>query len=310
MKRPAYQNATCVVTGVGGFLGSAIARTLTQLGACVYGIDDLSTGSIKNIEPEVRFITGDVRDGAIFEQIDTQSIDYFFHFAAPSSIGSFQHAPWESTDITIRGFLNAWHYAQLRNARFIYPSTGSLYSHMTPPHTESGIWNLSALNKYARAKAALELIAGAAFSSSMDAIGLRIFAGYGPGEWHKNNIASVVYLFCVAMAHGEKPLIFGDGLQKRDFVYIDDVVQSIVTLGRDATEPIINIGTGKNHSFNDVIGVINEVLGTDITPEYRAKPDAYLETTLCDTSLLSKYIDPGKTQLKDGVRAIIDSIRG
>ena len=100
----------------------------------------------------------------------------------------------------------------------------------------------------------------------MPSVGLRIFAGFGPGEEHKGEYASVVTLFLNSLMNNKPPVIFGDGTQNRDFVYIEDVVDAIV---RSAEKPIsntvINVGTGKNLKFNDVVQIINRLLGKNIS---------------------------------------------
>lgn len=132
------------------------------------------------------------------------------------------------------------------------------------------------------------------------ALGLRIAAGYGPNEGHKGEYASVVYQWCQLMKKGQRPTIFGDGTQTRDFIYIDDIITNIHELAKAHTTGIVELGTGINTSFNEVVHTINKVLGTKIEPIYVSKPKQYVESTpvkACKT----------RFSLEDGIRKILNA---
>jgi ADP-L-glycero-D-manno-heptose 6-epimerase len=112
-----------------------------------------------------------------------------------------------------------------------------------------------------------------------DILGLRLFAGYGPGEEHKGKYASIIYQFCKQMIKDGRPVIWGDGTQSRDFVFIGDIVNTI-TENLDKTG-IIDVGTGINTSFNEIIKIINQKLGKKIKPIYVKAPKNYTKETLC-----------------------------
>lgn len=151
---------------------------------------------------------------------------------------------------------------------------------------------------YARCKAAVEEIA---LASGVPCLILRIAAGYGPGEAHKGRFASVVYQWCKTMKMGLRPIIYGDGTQTRDFIYEDDIAKAIVKLAKTQTTGIVDIGTGVNTSFNEVVQTINFVLGTYIEPVYVEKPKNYVPETPV------KPVD-FKFSLGDGIREIIASL--
>lgn len=303
-----YRGKNCIVTGGAGFIGQNIVNKLISLGARVVVIDNLTYGAqAKNIHKKAYFIKGDVRNPDIFKKLPKKKYNYLFHFAAPSSNVLFLENLSESIDITIGGFLNTIGYAAKNKIRYIYPSTGSLYNGVKPPHTEKAVLNPNAQNEYAKTKIGLEYMASI-FGSSVNAIGLRILAGYGPGEHHKGRFQGVVYGFCQTMRSGKKPVIWGDGKQRRDFVYIKDIVDVTLTLAINCPERIVNIGTGSDISFKEVVAIINKYLPKKITPSYGKKPKVYLERTTADTKLLRKYYKKPFTKIESGIIETLNSL--
>ncbi len=303
-----YKGKNCIVTGGAGFIGQNIVNKLISFGARVVVIDNLTNGAqARNINKKAVFLKGDVRDSEIFKKLPKKKYDYLFHFAAPSSNALFLENLSSSIDITITGFLNTIRYAAKRKIRYVFPSTGSLYNGVKPPHTEKAVLNPNAQNEYAKTKIGLEYIASI-FGSSVNAIGLRILAGYGPGEKHKGRYQGVVYGFCQTMQKGKKPVIWGDGKQRRDFVYINDIVDITLTLAVNCPEKIVNIGTGSDISFKELVSLINKYLPKKITPTYGRKPKVYLERTTADTKLLRKYYKKPFTSIEDGIEQTLKSL--
>ncbi len=271
-----YRNVSVAITGTTGFLGSQIKKHLWDEGA------------------DVTPIEGDIRNPKTFEQVD-RSCKYLFHFAAPSSQVLFKRQMHHCIETTTLGFLNVANVCMERGIKLIYPSTGLLSS-------PAECWN-----EYARCKKVCEDIH---LGSDLDALGLRIFATYGPKEGHKGNYASVPYLFTRDVLRGRAPVIFGDGNQVRDFVYIKDVVADIVTLADECDKKIVDIGSGESTSFNRLLDVINSVTGADIGPRYEPAPHGYVMETHADT-LASRRIQPApRTSLEDGIRDVVEYIRG
>ena len=140
-------------------------------------------------------------------------------------------------------------------------------------------------------------------------MGLRIFAGFGPGEEHKGDYASVVTIFLNCMLKNERPVIFGDGTQNRDFVYIDDVVDSIVSSAeKPISNTIVNVGTGRNLKFNDVVHIINDLLGKKIEPVYVPKPEKYFDYTLAETSFMKKQLGVIARSPEDGIKEYLSRL--
>jgi len=238
----------CTITGMHGFIGSALNKRLLEMGWETY----------EELRPDV---------------------DYVFLFGSPSSNNWFNHALSYSVRETIENFISVAEFCKEHEIKLIYPSSGTVYQGDTA---------------YAKTKKILE---GLAEIYDIGALGLRIFAGYGVGEGHKKGYSSVVYEFVQEMKAGRSPVIWGDGEQTRDFIYIDDIIDNII-LNLDKTG-VIDIGTGCGDSINDLVMLINHKLGTNIKPKFIDKPESYIENSIsgdpCDETML----------LEDGIEIII-----
>lgn len=208
--------------------------------------------------------------------------DFVFLFGAPSSTIQFDKDMDHCFSSTINNFIDAISYCKEKGIKLIYPSSATVQNKNTP---------------YARCKACLEEI-----QQAYDAkvLGLRIFAGYGEGEGHKREYASVVYQFTKQMLAGERPVVFGDGGQTRDFIYVNDVADFI--LGHLDETGVVDIGTGVNTSFLEVVETINKVIGSNIEPIFVDKPIKYVENTICAHPIKNF------TPLSEGIRRIRDKV--
>lgn len=306
--RPNYKGANCVVTGGSGFLGQNVVSELLQQGGNVVVLDNFSYGASPTcINSEAEVFEGDVRDPDTFAQIPEDNYDYLFHFAAPSSIVLFDQDPHKCVQITTEGFTNAVNWTINNDARLVYPSSGSLYSGIESPNSEDSDLDPEAMNAYAKTKRSLELI-HLSHMDQLDAVGLRIFAGYGPSEKQKGDFASVIHLFTKDILNGESPVIYGDGSQKRDFVFETDVARATLAIGQNAEEPIVNVGSGKPISFNNLVEMINEIAGKKVSPKYVNPPEGYLMTTEAETSRMESYYSP-EFSVKEGITKVVESLR-
>lgn len=222
-------------------------------------------------------------DGEVYNYL-RPDVDRVYFFASPSSQFLFDKAPDYCEKETMDGFKNVMEFCKQHNIKLVYPSSATVY-------------NLN--NRYATTKARMERWQQGDFGYG-NTLALRIFAGYGPGEGHKGEYASVVYQFCKLMAAGKQPVIWGDGTQTRDFVYIDDIVDTIMNYSYGTG--VRDVGTGINTSFNEVVKTINKELGTRIEPIYIDKPLKYIEETPCRKPIKTNY------SLREGVREILASL--
>ncbi len=208
-------------------------------------------------------------------------VDYVFLFGSPSSDIWYKYAKNYSIRETIENFINVAEFCEENKIKLIYPSSATIYEGNTT---------------YARSKGVLEALA----PMYGETLGLRIFAGYGVGEEHKKEYASTIYQFIKEMKQGKRPIIWGDGEQSRDWIYIDDIVDNIIEF-KDK-EGTIDIGTGLNYSMNEVVDLINKALQTKLKPTYIEKPEFYIEETICKNPCKCKI------SLEEGIRKIIRNL--
>ncbi|MBO0888669.1 NAD-dependent epimerase/dehydratase family protein, partial [Candidatus Bathyarchaeota archaeon] len=278
-----WKDKRALVTGGAGFIGMNLVRGLTASGCQVTVLDDFSAAPRANLSGlPVQTIEGSVNEEATFRKLP--EIDYVFHLASPSSVILYRKEPQKCYHTTTISWINVLRYAKENGIRkVVYPSSGSVYGRASPPQKETTTPRPT--NLYAVAKFSCEQMVEATENPPPVTM-LRIFAGYGPGETHKGEIASPVGLFLKSMAANERPIIYGDGSQSRDFIYIDDVVRIMMRAAETSTTGIVNAGTGHTHTFNDVVKMLNKRLNKNIQPQYINKPMNYLEQTLADTSLM------------------------
>lgn len=210
-------------------------------------------------------------------------VDYFpkkdtkvvFHFDSPVH-PIFEENPAYHLNRIISDFLFLLPYCRDNGIFFIYPSSALVYEKDT---------------EFTRYKKLTELMG----SYYPNTLGLRIFPVYGPGE---NRTA--ITQWCNAMQKGERPVVYGDGTQKRDFIYIDDAVEQMIDLMQRRVTGVRDIGAGKPISFNQIVKTINGVLGTKIEPKYIPAPVDYSKGIVCKDPLLTKY------SLEYGIKRILE----
>lgn len=283
-----YRSKKVAITGAKGFLGSAIMRRITP---------EYGHNFEQRLGPQVEILAGDIRNPDTFKALDG-SFDYLFHFAAPSSQVLFKRAPQYCIESTILGFKNAKDVARRHGIKLIYPSTGLLSQGKS--------------NEYARCK---QLCEDMHLGGDFDALGLRIFATYGPGEAHKDDYASVPYLLARDMVEGRHPVIFGDGNQSRDFIFVDDVVEAILHLTQDSGgHKIVDVGSGVKTTFNQILDHLEEITN-ELMPEQAGKitarhidaPAGYVDETLANTEILEQFYRP-QIAMRDGLHKMVESI--
>ena len=219
-----------LVTGGAGFIGSNLVEYLLTFGAKVRVIDDFSNGFKKNIatfhkNPNFEFIEGDIRDITLCQKI-CKGIDYVFHQAALGSVPRSIENPANTNSVNIDGFLNMLIAARDNQIkRFIYAASSSTYGDAkTLPKVEDKIGK--PLSPYAITKYVNELYADV-FSKTygIECIGLRYFNVFGPKQDPRGAYAAVIPLFIDALLTNTQPKIHGDGMQSRDFTFIENVIQ-------------------------------------------------------------------------------------
>ena len=245
------------VTGGAGFIGSHLVDRIIGDGDDVVVFDDLSTGLRGNINPAARFVQGSVQDeGAIAEAVHGCSV--VFHLASRVSVPESMEQPDLYHDVTALGTRRVLDAALNAGVgRFVLASSCSVYGDAPVPVSEDA--PISPLSPCARAKADAEVFTREAASVELSTIAMRFFNVYGTRQRADSPYSGVIARFMDAKVRGEPPLVFGDGEQTRDFIFVDDVVDAL-RRASDADAPgdgmCLNVGTGVAVSLLDLLAAI------------------------------------------------------
>lgn len=302
-----------LVTGGAGFIGSNLVHELEGQGHDVVVLDDFFLGSRDNlagVEEDVEIVEGDVRDRETV-QACCEGVDVVFHQAARSSAPMHTEDAMEGADVNICGFLNVMTEAQERGFRVVYASTSSMYGSVEPPHREG--MGEQPTNLYSASKMSRELYAHVYNTAhGVDVVGLRYFSTYGPRERSKGRYANLISQFTWKLLQGERPVIYGDGSQTRDFTFVKDVVRANLKAAEsDVSGTVMNIGTGTPTTVNAMTAKLQEVLGTDIEPKHVENPiDNYVTGQEADYSRAQDLIgyEP-EVGLETGIKRTVDYYR-
>jgi UDP-glucose 4-epimerase len=261
-----------VVTGGAGFIGSNLVDALLERGDEVVIVDNLSTGKRENVEQALangaRLVDADIRDGqALADLFEQERPQVVFHFAAQIDVRkSVADTPLDAM-INVVGTINVLEAASKVGARVVNSSTGgAIYGegkiipapedHPAEPEAPYG------QSKFA-AEGYLELYRRL---HGLSTISLRYGNVYGPRQDPLGE-AGVIAIFCGKLLDGQKPTVFGDGLQTRDYVYVGDVVAAnLAAAESEATGPF-NIGTGRQTTVIDIVEALAEISGRDFKAE-------------------------------------------
>ncbi|MBW2974418.1 NAD-dependent epimerase/dehydratase family protein [Candidatus Woesearchaeota archaeon] len=286
-----------LVTGGAGFIGSNLALELEKQGNEVIIADNLLTGTKDNLKGfNGRFMQIDVSKP--FE-ID-EKLDIIFHQAAITDPRFKDNS--EMLRANIEGFKNIIELAKKNDARLIYASTANLYGNGPIPMKEDQEKEI--ITAYGKSKLEMDRIAATLFDS-MHIVGLRYFNVFGPGESFKGRAASMIYHLSRQIKADKHPRLFEHGEQKRDHIYVKDVVEATIKAAK-ARSGIYNVGTGTATTFNQLVGILNDVLNKDLKIEYFQSPydmKTYQSNTEADTTLSEKELRwKAKYSLKEGIK--------
>jgi len=276
-----------LVTGGAGFIGSRIALELEQLGFKVTIIDNFVSGSFKNLVSfKGEVIAQNVLDVDFEKRIPEPDVIYHEAALTDTTIMDQQKMVFENFE----GFQRLLKYGQKNKCRVVYASSAGVYGNEPAPQKEDQ--RLTPLNPYAFSKYLMDQYVFDVMKEYPNVIvGLRYFNVFGPHEQHKKSAASMIYQLYLQMKEGKQPRIFKYGEQKRDHIYVKDVVKANL-LGLEAKHSgVVNVGTGVATSFNELIAAINDSLGTKYEPEYFDNPyDFYQNDTCAATDSAQKLL--------------------
>ena len=300
--------ARWLVTGGAGFIGSNIVHRLAREGEQVRVFDDFSTGrraNLRGLAPaKVQVLRADLRNaGAVAKAV--RGCDFVLHQAAVPSVPRSLKDPVTTTEVNVLGTVNLLEAARRAGSvkRVVLASSSSVYGDSpTLPKVES--MPLLPLSPYAASKASMEGFARA-FSAShgLEVAILRYFNVFGPRQDPNGAYAAVIPRFFHAILRGERPVVYGDGNQTRDFTFVDNVVEAnlrAATASRAAGE-ILNVACGERVTILGLASMIAECLGTTTNPRLETARDGEVRHSLADIERMEGVL---------GLRPEVDLRRG
>ncbi|MFQ5413033.1 MAG: UDP-glucuronic acid decarboxylase family protein [Phycisphaerae bacterium] len=304
-----------LVTGGAGFLGSHLCDRLLADGHDVIALDNLFTGSKRNIahllgRTDFEFVRHDVVNPIMLE------VDWIFNLACPASPVHYQYNPVKTVKTSVMGALNMLGLAKRVKARILQASTSEVYGdpgvHPQPETYWGNVNPIGLRSCYDEGKRVAEtLMTDYHRQNGVDIRIVRIFNTYGPRMAVGDG--RVISNFIVQGLRGEKLTVYGDGSQTRCFCYVDDMIDGIVRLmaydGQDAAEPV-NVGGADERSMNDIVTCLADVLGGHLEVEHRPLPENDPVRRRPDTTRATKRLGwRPSVMLHDGLRRTVEYFR-
>ena len=306
--------ATYLITGIAGFIGSALARAVIAQGDRVRGVDNLSTGRRENIADildRIDFREGDLLDLASMQNI-CRGVDYVLHQAAIPSVPRSVRDPLESNRANVDGTVHVLVAARdAKVKRVVYAASSSAYGD-TPvlPKREDMIPD--PISPYAVAK-----LTGEYYMTSfwrcygLETVSLRYFNIFGPRQDPGSPYSGVLARFITQMLAGERPTIFGDGQQSRDFTYVDNAVQANLLACRapaaEAAGRVFNVATATRIDLNEAFRMLAKITGYRGDPNYAPERTGDVKHSLADLSRAKRHLGYEPTvDFEEGLRRTVE----
>jgi nucleoside-diphosphate-sugar epimerase len=302
-----------LVTGGAGFIGSHIASAMSTNGARVRVLDDLSTGHRENIEEiggDIDFIEGSVADEKLLARV-LEGVEVVFHEAAIPSVPRSVEAPRQTHVASVDGTFSLLLAARDQKVRrVVYAASSSAYGDQpTLPKAEE--MRPDPLSPYAVAKLVGEYYCRA-FTRvyGLETVSLRYFNVFGPRQDPGSQYSGVVSRFISSLLSNQRPVIYGDGEQSRDFTYIDNVVAANLSaaVSPEASGKVINVANGEQVTLNQLLAEVKELTGKqDVTAEYLEPRLGDVRHSLADVALAREFLGyESRVGLREGLQRTID----
>lgn len=298
-----------LVTGGAGFIGSNLTERLVSEGHEVIVVDNLSTGSLKNlkaVKEKIKFIKSPV--SKILKNKTIKNLNGIYHCGIPSSTPLYRENPYFVGE-AINEFITILELAKRENCKLVYASSSSVYNGNPTPFKE----DMPVLIKdlYTEARYAMERLSHLYYDwYKVKSVGIRFFSVYGPHEEAKKNFANLVTQFLWNAKKGEKAIVYGDGEQTRDFTYVKDIIEgcSLAMNNSGIEHDIFNIGAGNQFTLNEMLKMLEKALNKKIEIEHVPNPlVGYVYQTWADTSKAEKLLGfKKKYTLEQGLKEIIE----
>jgi len=296
-----------LVTGGAGFIGSHLVERLLIEGLHVVVLDDLSVGKRENVPPDAEFVKGDVRDPDVVAAA-ISDVDVVFHLAARVSIRASVAGFYGDAQTNLMGTLNVLQACAANDVqRFVYASSMAVYADSPQAIPLPETYRTEPISPYGVAKLASERYAMlVADQAGFQAVALRYFNTYGPRQTFTPYVG-VITIFIQRLLRGEAPIIFGDGEQCRDFVYVGDIVEATFqAMLSDVHGEVMNVGSGTGTSVDEIAALLCARLGPDVVPCHAPEHIGELRNSIADISKARQLLgyDP-RGRLEDKMDEVI-----
>ena len=302
-----------LVTGGAGFIGSHLVDRLVSESFEVVVLDDLSSGRIENLKHhldngDIVLVRGDVRNKDIVWKV-VKGVDVVFHLAAVVSVPVSVENPVLVEGVNVGGTLNVLRACvDLGVKRFVFAGSCAVYGEgHGVPRCEDDV--LDPISPYAVSKLAGEFYCRVFYRVyGLETVVLRYFNVYGPRQVY-GPYSGVISIFINRLLRGEPPVIFGDGNQVRDFVFVEDVVEAtlLAMFSKNAVGGVFNVGSGRCTSVNELAKLLIELMGVDVEPVYSDPRPGDIRYSCADISRAKEVLgfEP-KVSLKEGLLRTIE----
>jgi nucleoside-diphosphate-sugar epimerase len=304
--------ARYLVTGGAGFIGSHIVDKLLADGHQVRVLDDLSSGRRENLAQagsRAEFIQADIRDrGAMAKAC--KGIERVIHAAAWRSVPKSMNDPYGYTDVNVLATVNLLETAAKEKAkRVVCVSSSSVYGDATtmPLREDAPTFPIS---PYAASKLADELFCGLFHRAfGLETVSVRYFNVFGPRQSLENEYAVVIPKFIVCLLRKESPPIYGDGLQSRDFTYVDNVVEGTIAASQapGVSGEVFNVALGEEHTVLHLLKELNTIMGLSIKPVFKPPRSGDVKRTFADSSKAERLLKwKGRVSFSEGLKRTVE----
>src|SRR5271156_1706928 len=300
--------AIYLITGIGGFIGSSLARELLRRGERVRGVDNFSTGRRENIAPilaQIDFHEADLLDLDAMKAA-CAGVDYVLHQAAIPSVPKSVLDPVGSNRANVDGTVNVLVAARdAKVKRVVYAASSSAYGD-TPTLPKREDMTPNPISPYAVAKLASELYMVSFYHCyGLETVCLRYFNVFGPRQDPSSPYSGVLAKLCTAALEETQPVLFGDGEQTRDFTYVDNAVQAnlLAFEAPNVSGKVFNIGVGGRVSLNDAVPHLSKISGTPMEAKHDPPRDGDIRDSQADITQARNFLgyDP-QVDFEEGLR--------
>ncbi len=294
-----------LVTGGAGFIGSHLVDRLIKENHKVVVVDNLSTGKKENLNPKARFYQIDIQDTEISQIFQKEKPEVVFHFAAQIDVRKSVEDPMSDAKINILGSLNLLdNCKKYKVKKFIFSSSVGVYGEpKTLPVKENH--PLNPIAPYPITKLAIEKYLNYFQTQGLDFVSLRYSNIYGPRQ-SSGGEGGVVAIFIDKILKGERPIIFGNGKQTRDFLYVDDAVKAAILALNAPSNSIYNVGTNKEIAINDLLELLSKILKVKVKPIFQSLRQGEIIKSRIDYSKAKKELNwQPKYNLEEGLKETV-----